>query len=71
MVMEMSGNDVEVICGEWEIGDIPQEESGEEYNVILEIAEIKRHPGFKIDQGVLRTNYLQDDIAAIVISVSN
>ena len=70
MVREMTGHDVEIICGEWEIGDIPQEESGEEYNVILEIEDIRRHPGFKIDQGVLRTNYLQDDIAAIIISVS-
>ena len=33
-VVEMTGDDVEVICGEWEIGNIPQQESGEEYNVV-------------------------------------
>ena len=33
----MTGADVEVICGEWEIGNVPQEESGELYNVILQI----------------------------------
>ena len=65
----MTGKDVEVICGEWEIGSTPQLESGEEYNIIMKIKEIKRHPGFKIDQGVLKTNYLQDDLAVIVVEV--
>ena len=68
-VVEMTGDDVEVICGEWEIGNIPREESGEEYNVILPIGEIQRHPNFTINQGVLRTNYLQDDIAVISAQV--
>ena len=36
-VVEMSGEDVEVICGEWEIGNRTQTESGEEYNVILSV----------------------------------
>ena len=66
----MTGDDVEVICGEWEIGNIPREESGEEYNVILQIGGIKRHPNFTIDQGTLRTNYLKDDIAVISVMVS-
>ena len=68
-VVEMTGDDVEVICGEWEIGNIPREESGEEYNVILPVGEIRRHPNFTINQGVLRTNYLQDDIAVISAQV--
>ena len=68
-VVEMTGNDVEVICGEWEIGNIPREKSGEKYNLVLAIEEIRRHPGFKIDQNVLRTNYLQDDLAAIMVKV--
>ena len=36
-VVEMSGEDVEVICGEWEIGNRTLIESGEEYNVILSV----------------------------------
>ena len=68
-MVEMTGDDVEVICGEWEIGNIPREESGEEYNVILPVGEIRRHPNFTIKQGVIRTNYLQDDIAVISAQV--
>ena len=70
MVREMTGHDVEVICGEWEIGDIPPDESGEEYNAVLPIEQIKRHPNFEINQGVLRTNFLHDDIAVIYVKVS-
>ena len=66
----MTGDDVEVICGEWEIGNIPQQQSGEEYNVVLPIEKIRRHPNFEINQGVLRTNYLQDDIAVISVKVN-
>ena len=71
MVVEMTGKDVEVICGEWETGNIPKEESGENYNVILSIELIKRHPKFQIDQDVLRTNFVQDDIAAITVKVKS
>ena len=66
----MTGADVEIICGEWEIGDIPPDESGEEYNVVLTISRITRHPNFEINQGVLRTNFLHDDIAVISVKVS-
>ena len=40
MVVEMSGEDVEVICGEWEIGDASMTSSGERYNVLF-IVEVK------------------------------
>ena len=60
---------MEALCGEWEIGNIPQEESGEEYNIVLPIKEIKRHPKFVIDQDTLRTNYIQDDIAVILVDM--
>ena len=69
-VVEMTGADVEVICGEWEIGNVPQEESEELYNVILQIQEIRRHPSFQINQGVLRTNFLQDDLSVIFVKVN-
>ena len=39
------GNDVEVICGEWETGDKPYPTSGEDYNIVLQIDSIVRHPG--------------------------
>ena len=39
------GNDVEVICGEWETGDKPYPTSGEDYNIVLQINSIVRHPG--------------------------
>ena len=61
---------MEVLCGEWEIGNIPQEESGEQYNIALPIKEIKRHPKFVIDQDTLRTNYIQDDIAVILVDTN-
>ena len=66
----MTGADVEVICGEWEIGNVPQEESEELYNVILQIQEIRRHPSFQINQGVLRTNFLQNDLSVIFVKVN-
>ena len=68
-VVEMTGQDVEVICGEWEVGNIPMDESGETYNVIFPIKTITRYPKFKIDQDVLRTNFVQDDIAVIKVEV--
>ena len=36
-VVEMTGNDVEVVCGEWEIGNTPFSTSGEKYNSIFRI----------------------------------
>ena len=36
-VQKMKGEDVEVICGEWEIGDAPMVDSGEDYNVIFRV----------------------------------
>ena len=33
----MTGDDVEVICGEWEIGDATMSSSGESYNVIFNV----------------------------------
>ena len=36
-VVEMTGEDVEVVCGEWEIGIIPYSTSGEKYNLVLTI----------------------------------
>ena len=50
-VYEMDGDDVEILCGEWETGDTPRDLSNEPYNVILKIQKIVRHPNFKTKQG--------------------
>jgi hypothetical protein len=50
-VSEMTGHDVQIICGEWETGTTPKELSGEKYNVLLPIKEIVRHPNFNTGEG--------------------
>ena len=42
----MDGDDAEILCGEWETGDVPRDFSGERYNVVLPIEKIVRHPRF-------------------------
>ena len=64
-VEEMKGTDAEIICGEWEIGDASQTSSGELYNIIFQITEIRRHPGFQISRGTNQTQFVKDDIATI------
>jgi hypothetical protein len=50
-VYEMTGDDVEILCGEWETGDTPQVLSDEKYNVLLPIKVIVRHPNFNTSTG--------------------
>ena len=50
-VYEMGGEDVVVLCGEWEIGNFSADESGEDFNIELSVLEIRRHPNFKIIRG--------------------
>jgi hypothetical protein len=45
-VFLMTPDDATIICGEWETGPVPSSLSGEEYNVVLPIKEIVRHPNF-------------------------
>ena len=61
-VVEATGEDVEVICGEWETGSDSQSNSQEHYNVILPIQEIVRHPEYDISQ---ENNYVSNDIAVL------
>ena len=51
-VYEMTGDDAEILCGEWETGPSRPDSSGEKYNVILPILEIVRHPDWDTSPGI-------------------
>ena len=46
--VEMDGRDAEILCGEWQTGSASLSTSGEEYNVVLPITQIVRHPDFDV-----------------------
>ena len=47
-VVEMTGEDAEILCGEWQTGDLPPEQSQERFNILLPIISIIRHPDYTI-----------------------
>jgi hypothetical protein len=49
-VFLMTPDDADIICGEWNTADIPEDQSGET-NVRLPIQKIVRHPGFQTKKG--------------------
>ena len=55
-----SGDDADIICGEWQTGDTPRNSSAEEYNIILEIKSITRHPDYTVN---FEPSFLSNDIA--------
>ena len=59
-----AGDDAEIICGEWQTGDIPRNSSAEEYNIILEIKSITRHPDYKVN---IQPSFLVNDIAVFKV----
>ena len=61
----MTGSDAEIVCGEWQTGDYPQSESGELYNIHLDIKQIVRHPQYNVM--VRLSAFLQYDIAAFKV----
>ena len=65
--VEMDGGDVDVLCGEWQLGRAPKELSDEEYNVFLEVTEIRRHPNFNASVGPSEGN----DIAVFKVNDDN
>ena len=67
-VVEMTGSDAEILCGEWETGDTPSSSSEERYNIILEIQEIERHPEYTVNFET--SAYLQNDIAVFKVDDS-
>ena len=64
----MSEEDVEIICGEWEIGDASMSSSGESHNTLFAVQEIKRHPDFGISRGNNKTQYVINDVATIHVT---
>ena len=65
--LEMTGADVEVLCGEWDTTN----DTEEEYNVILPIKKIIRHPEFNISRGELNSQFVVSDVAVIKVEDSN
>ena len=66
-VVNMTGDDAEIICGEWETGPTPMEESGEKYNIILPIKNITRHPNYTISRGEANSQFVSDDLAVFFV----
>ena len=64
-VVVMTGEDAEVICGEFETGNFTADQSGEDYNVVLHIDSISVHPGYDITRGVNNSQYVVNDIATL------
>ena len=69
--VDMTGEDAEIICGEWETGSTPANESGEENNIILPILKIIRHPDYQIVRGEANSQYIAADIAVFVVNDDN
>ena len=61
----MTGSDAEIVCGEWQTGDYPQSESGELYNIHLDIKQIVRHPLYNVTPS--SSSFLQYDIAVFKV----
>ena len=66
-IVNMTGEDTEIICGEWETGPTSMEESGEKYNIILPIKNITRHPNFTISRGELNSQFVANDLAVFFV----
>ena len=64
----MTGQDAEVICGEFQTGDLTAEESGEEWNIVLYIEKISVHPDYNITLGEDNSQYVFADIATIKVN---
>ena len=61
----MSGQDTEILCGEWETGSTPAKASEEKYNILLNIREIIKHPDYEVN--IDSSGYLQNDIAVFKV----
>ena len=68
-VVEMTGQDAEIICGEWETGNIAYHLSEEKYNLNLNIKDIIRHPEYTVN--INSSAYLENDIAVFKVNKSS
>ena len=50
-VTEIPVENLEIVCGEWSIGDTAPEEDGEEFNVPMDVEEVVRHPEYDLVKG--------------------
>ena len=64
---EMTGDEVEIVCGEWDTATNTEEE----YNVVLPIEKIIRHPDFQISRGDRNSQFVASDIAVIMVKDEN
>ena len=63
----MTGDDADILCGEWDSnGNISSTASGEAYNIALTIKEIVRHPDYVVNPGT-EQSYLQNDVAVFKV----
>ena len=60
-IAEMTGEDVEVICGEWDTAS----DDEEKYNVVLQIVSIVRHPEYNISRGEANSQFVVSDLAVL------
>ena len=65
-VVEMTGADAEILCGEWETWNAPSISSGERYNIKLNIKDIVKHPDYTVN--IDTSAYLQNDIAVFKVN---
>ena len=66
-IVTLTGADAEIICGEWETGTASMADSGEEYNIILPIKSVVRHPSYMIARGDANTQYVANDLAVFMV----
>ena len=66
-ITNMIGDDAEIICGEWETGPTPMDESEEVYNIILPIKKITIHPNYSISRGELNSQFVANDLAVFFV----
>ena len=66
----MTGEDVEIICGEWETGNYTAAQSGEDFNLVLNIVNITVHPDYNITRGANNSQYVFADLATIKVNNS-
>ena len=66
-IVNLTGEDAEIICGEWETGNKTASESGEEYNIILPIKNITRHPDYAISRGDGNSQFVANDLAVFFV----